>query len=59
MSERIYVYRRVASRLTQVQRHLMMSQQWPLLRARFLGARDMGICTFTPEPIGGYLAATE
>ena len=53
------MYRRIASRLRQVLRHLMMSQQRPLLRARFLGARDMDRCTFTPALIGGYLAATE
>ena len=41
------MYQRIVSRLQQVSYHLVMSQMWPLLRARFLGAHHMGICTFT------------
>ena len=41
------MYQCIVSRLQQVSHHLVMSQMWPLLRARFLGAHHMGICTFT------------
>ena len=51
------MYQCIVSRLQQVSHHLVMSQLWPLLRARFLERTTWGICTFTPAPISGYLAA--
>ena len=53
------MYQRIVSRLQQVSHHLVMSQMWPLLRARFLAERTTWASAPSRKPIGGYLAAAD